>query len=139
MHAGSEHVAPDTLMVVVRRDDLAGLKRDADLRSDDADLADRDPDGRNDLHVMQHRIEEMPPLGKHLFPDALLSAFDQQLAGFGVGAGFGGDDRHVTRRHVEPAEEPEISAPPQNGQGENGDQSENDAFFHVIFDILLGV
>ena len=123
--AGPEHVAPDAFAFAVRRDDFARSELFADLGGHDADLAERDADRRNDLHIVLDRIEEMPPLRQHFAPDALFAAFDEDRSRRRSLAGLRGHHRHVSGGNVEAAEAPQI-----NQIDRQRDESENSHRHH---------
>ena len=62
----------------------------------------------------------MPALAEHLFLNAALPRFGQNLPRRQGVAAFGGDDRHLAGRDVEPAETP---LPDQPASRQHGDQA----------------
>ena len=99
----TQHAAPHALVIVVRRDDLAGREFLSGLGRYDADLAGGDGRGRHDRPVVVDRIQEVASLRERNALHALLARFCEDASGRKLLAGLRRHYRHLPFRHVHAA------------------------------------
>ena len=126
--SGPEHMPPDALLAGLGQEFAFGQVL-ADLGRDDAHLARRNDHHGADFAFVEPRIQEMPALAEHVFLDAPLAFLRQDLARRQFIPCLGGDDGHLVRLHVEPAEAP-LPDEPRQAQHDHDQYGDFQGIFH---------